>query len=105
MNNSGETSNFTGEFEPASSTSVKEKVIETESTAQEEAKEDVVEEGGGGKDGRQLEKGGGRQLRHERRTNQVCAGAFLGGCVLRARAPHRNTPARHTILSIPPVSR
>jgi len=42
--NSEETSNFTGEFEPASSTSVKEEVIETESTAQEEAKEDVVEE-------------------------------------------------------------
>ncbi len=47
--NSEETSNFTGEFEPASSTSVNEEVIETaeekpEPIAQEEAKEDVVEE-------------------------------------------------------------
>ena len=46
--NSEETSNFTGEFEPASSTSVNEEVIETaeekhEPIAQEEAKEDVVE--------------------------------------------------------------
>ena len=43
--NSEETSNFTGEFEPANSTSVKEEVIEpVEEKSESSVKEDVVEE-------------------------------------------------------------